>query len=156
QDLAAFDLIDPLVRLGVACFKIEGRLKSAGYVANTTQTYRAALTAALNGRPYNLSRQGQLDLAQSFSRGLTHGFLDGVNHQELVQGRFPKSRGVRVGRVVGKTGRGVLVELAEEGVTLLKPGDGVVFDEGRPEQDEQGGRVLAVDAGIATSKSEGR
>ena len=33
QDLAAYDLIGPLVRLGVACFKIEGRLKSAAYVA---------------------------------------------------------------------------------------------------------------------------
>ena len=26
----------------------------------------------------------------------------------------------------------------------MKPGDGVVFDEGHPEQDEQGGRVFAV------------
>jgi putative protease len=144
QDLAAYDLIEPLVRLGVCCFKIEGRLKSAQYVANTTQTYRAALTAALDGRPFDLSRQGQLDLAQSFSRGLSHGFLDGPNHQVLVQGRFPKSRGVRVGTVAGKTGGGVVVELAEDVAGLVKAGDGVVFDEGRPEQDEQGGRVFAV------------
>src|SRR5258708_33164714 len=33
QDLAAYDLIDRLVQLGVSCFKIEGRLKSAQYVA---------------------------------------------------------------------------------------------------------------------------
>jgi putative protease len=144
QDLAAYDLIEALVRLGVCCFKIEGRLKSAEYVANTTQTYRAALTAALDGQPFALSRQGQLDLAQSFSRGLTHGFLDGPNHQVLVQGRFPKSRGVRVGVVAGKSGRGVVVELAEAVVGLVKAGDGIVFDEGRPEQDEQGGRVFAV------------
>jgi putative protease len=144
QDLAAFDLIDPLVRLGVCCFKIEGRLKSAQYVAVTTQTYRAALSAALAQRPFALSRQGQLDLAQSFSRGLTHGFLDGVNHQQLVQGRFPKSRGVRVGTVRERTAQGVIVDLAEPSPGLVKPGDGVVFDEGHPEQDEQGGRVYAV------------
>jgi putative protease len=144
QDLAAYDLIEPLVRLGVACFKIEGRLKSAQYVANTTQTYRAALTAALTGRPFALSRRERLDLEQSFSRGLTHGFLEGPNHQVLVQGRFPKSRGVRVGTVAGKTGRGVLVEPAEDVDGLVKPGDGVVFDEGHPEQDEQGGRVFEV------------
>ncbi|HEY1861529.1 MAG TPA: peptidase U32 family protein, partial [Gemmataceae bacterium] len=48
QDLAAYDLIDDLVKLGAVCFKIEGRLKSANYVAATTQTYRAALTAALD------------------------------------------------------------------------------------------------------------
>jgi putative protease len=142
QDLAAYDLLDQLVQLGVACFKIEGRLKSAEYVANTTQTYRAALTAALEGRPFVLSEQGRRDLEQSFSRGLTHGFLDGANHQVLVQGRFPKSRGVRVGTVAGMTDRGVLVNLA--GADLVKPGDGVVFDEGHPEQDEQGGRVFEV------------
>jgi putative protease len=144
QDLAAYDLIDPLVKLGVRCFKIEGRLKSAQYVAGTTQTYRKALDAALEEKAFALSRQEELDLAQSFSRGLTHGFLSGVNHQMLVQGRFPKSRGVRVGIVTGKTARGVSVELAEDNPRLVKAGDGVVFDEGRPEQDEQGGRIYAV------------
>lgn len=144
QDLAAYDLIAPLVKLGVCSFKIEGRLKSAAYVAATTQTYRAALDAALADQPFALSRQGEADLAQSFSRGLTHGFLDGADHQLLVNGRFPKSRGVRIGTVVGKTGRGVVVELTDEGGAPVKPGDGIVFDEGHPEQDEQGGRVFEV------------
>ncbi|MFL5243100.1 MAG: DUF3656 domain-containing protein [Gemmataceae bacterium] len=144
QDLAAYDLIDDLVKLGVACFKIEGRLKGAPYVAATTSTYRSALTAALERRSFALSRQGRHDLEQCFSRGLSHGFLDGINHQVLVQGRFPKSRGVRVGTVIGTSKRGVLVELAENSVGIIKPGDGVVFDEGQPEREEQGGRVYEV------------
>jgi len=144
QDLAAYDLIDDLVKLGVACFKIEGRLKGAPYVAATTSTYRNALTAALERQSFSLSRQGRHELEQCFSRGLTHGFLDGINHQMLVQGRFPKSRGVRIGTVVGTTKRGVLVDLAENDLPLVKPGDGVVFDEGRPEAEEQGGRVYEV------------
>lgn len=162
QDLAAHELIEPLVKLGVRSFKIEGRLKSAQYVAIASQTYRAAIDAALAERPFELSRQGQLDLAQSFSRGFTHGFLSGIDHQQLVEGRFPKSRGVKIGTVVERRAHGVVVELAEEHVgvralacrgslkaelqlvALLKPGDGVVFDEGHPEQDEQGGRVYRV------------
>jgi putative protease len=146
QDLAAYELVEPLVRAGVACFKIEGRLKNAVYVATTTRTYRAALDAALAGQSFELPRAGRLDLEQSFSRGFGHGFLDGVNHQALVQGRFPKSRGVRVGTVTGKTRHGVLVELVDpaEVENLVKAGDGVVFDEGKPEQDECGGRVFAV------------
>src|SRR5687767_15124894 len=85
QDLAAYDLVGDLANLGVCSFKIEGRLKSAHYVAATTQTYRAAIDAAAAGRTdFSLSRQQELDLAQSFSRGFTHGFFDGVNHQELV------------------------------------------------------------------------
>jgi U32 family peptidase len=93
QDLAAYDLIDDLVKLGVCSFKIEGRLKSAHYVAATTQTYRAALDASLAHRRFELSRQQELDLHQSFSRGFTHGFISGVNHQTLGPARFPKSRG---------------------------------------------------------------
>ncbi len=149
QDLAAHEQIGELVRLGVASLKIEGRLKSPHYVAATTQTYRAALDAALAGEPHTLGRQERLDLQQSFSRGFTPGFLEGVNHQRLVHGRFPKSRGVRVGAVVGGNAREVIIELEEQfrldpTESVLKTGDGVVFDEGHPEQDEQGGRVASV------------
>ena len=153
QDLAAYDLVGELTDLGVCSFKIEGRLKSAHYVAATTQTYRAAIDAKAAGRAFQPTRRQELDLAQSFSRGFTHGFFDGVNHQELVHARFPKSRGVRVGTVVGRTGRGVLVETGPGRGTPsghgfppgdLSIGDGVVFDEGHPEQDEQGGRVALV------------
>lgn len=150
QDLAGHDHVAELARLGVASLKIEGRLKSAQYVAATTRAYRKALDAAEQGRPFLLDRQEQLDLAQSFSRGFTPGFLEGVNHQRLVHGRFPKSRGVYIGAVVEIRGDRVLVELAAEHDAatsldpVIKPGDGVVFDEGHPEQDEQGGRVLKV------------
>lgn len=159
QDLAAPDLVDEMVKAGVACFKIEGRLKSAQYVAATTQTYRTALDAALESRPFELSREQSVTLQQSFSRGFSHGFLSGVNHQELVQGRFPKSRGVRLGTVIRKSATGVIVELDAQHVSAdgtdradgtyvgacpIKPGDGVVFDEGHPDQDEQGGRVVDV------------
>lgn len=144
QDLAAFDLIGDLVDAGVISFKIEGRLKGGPYVASTTQTYRKALDAKLADRAFELPRREQLELAQTFSRGLTPGFLEGVNHQMLVRGRFPKSRGVRLGRVAGFTKNGVRVDLAESFDDLVKPGDGVLFDLGRPETQEPGGRVWAV------------
>jgi putative protease len=142
QDLAAYDLIEPLTEAGVVSFKIEGRLKTPHYVAATTQTYRAALDAAIEKREFALSPDGRRDLEQCFSRGLMHGFLDGVNHQLLVQGRFPKSRGVRVGTVTGVSRHGVIVEFTEP--DLVRPGDGVVFDCGHPEEQESGGRVYEV------------
>ena len=141
QDLAAFDLIDPLIDAGVISFKIEGRLKGGPYVAATTQTYRKAIDAKLESRNFALPRREQLDLAQTFSRGLTPGFLEGVNHQMLVRGRFPKSRGIRVGRVTGFTKSGVRIELCEAFDDLVKPGDGVLFDIGTPQEKEPGGRV---------------
>ncbi|MCC6579596.1 MAG: U32 family peptidase [Phycisphaeraceae bacterium] len=142
RDLASADVMDEVVAAGVAAVKIEGRLKSAHYVAAATQTYRAALDAALAGKPVELSSQQRMDLQQSFSRGFAYGFLKGVNHQELVEGKCPKHRGVRAAVVVGVSDHGVIVRY-ERGMTL-KPGDGVVFDEGHPEQDEQGGRIYAI------------
>ena len=154
QDLAAYDMVDELVRAGVSCFKIEGRLKTPQYVAATTQTYRAAIDAAIAESRFAISNQQKQNLAQIFSRGFTHGFLDGVDHSELVPALFPKSRGIRVGTVSGTTKRGVIVKLdrlssngrmeIDPGGLPLKPGDGVVFDEGRPDQDEQGGRIYEV------------
>ena len=37
QDLCGLDQVDGLVRAGVSCLKIEGRLKDASYVAATTR-----------------------------------------------------------------------------------------------------------------------
>ena len=146
QDLAAYDHIKPLIEAGVISFKIEGRLKGGPYVAATTQTYRKAIDASLEERSPQFSRQEELDLAQTFSRGLTPGFLEGNNHQKLVRGRFPKSRGVRLGKVMGFTKFGALIQLAERLpiAELIKPGDGVVFDLGKPEEKEPGGRVWKV------------
>jgi putative protease len=142
QDLAAFDHIDPLIEAGVISFKIEGRLKGGPYVAATTQTYRKAIDAKLAERGFTLPHREELELAQTFSRGFTPGFLDGVNHQKLVRGRFPKSRGIRLGRVAGFNKHGVIVELAKD--VEVKPGDGVLFDLGKPEMQEPGGRVWQV------------
>jgi U32 family peptidase len=157
QDLATYDLVADLSQLGVASFKIEGRLKSAHYVAATTQTYRQAIDthlsnrksqaeggpSAIANRKFHISPQQRADLEQTFSRGFTHGFLSGVNHQQLVAARFPKSRGTRIGTVARVT-RHSLVVATDASPCALKPGDGIVFDEGHPDQDEQGGRVFKV------------
>jgi putative protease len=141
QDLAAFDHIGDLIDAGAISFKIEGRLKGGPYVAATTQTYRKAIDAKLEARTFALPRREQLELAQTFSRGLMPGFLEGVNHQKLVRGRFPKSRGVRIGRVVGFARGAVRVELCEALDDLVKAGDGLLFDIGAPDTQEPAGRV---------------
>src|SRR5262249_50384263 len=116
--------------------------KGAPYVAQTTQTYRAAIDAAAAGREFELSDAELRDLTQVYSRGFVPGFLEGVNHQRLVGGRFPKSRGVRLGVVAASTKRGMTVTVDAD--VAVKPGDGVVFDLGRPEEQEPGGRVFEV------------
>ncbi|MBP8014924.1 MAG: U32 family peptidase [Verrucomicrobia bacterium] len=138
QDLAGLEVLPELVRLGVASLKIEGRLKSPEYVANITRIYRRALDQ--RGGDGRITRADRYGMEMAFSRGLHTGWFRGTHHQQLVHGRFGKKRGVFLGPVARREGERVWVELQAP----LKPGDGVVFDAGCPEQDEQGGRVYDV------------
>ena len=142
QDLAGLDLLPDLARAGIASLKIEGRLKSPEYVANITRIYREALGAiAASPIPKSESKDQKYDMEMSFSRGLFTGWMEGTNNQKLVHARFGKKRGVFLGEVT-TVGRDH-VRLRLEGP--LKPGDGVVFDAGRPEEDEEGGRVYEIE-----------
>lgn len=137
KDLAALDLVPELIEAGVSSFKIEGRMKSPEYVANVTSKYRAAIDRHLEGKPVEPTVEEIRELEQSFSRGFTHGFLKGTNHRKLLDGTYPKSRGVYLGRVKEVLKDAVLCEL----VAPVKRGDGIVFDAGDPTKKEEGGRV---------------
>ncbi|WP_334076785.1 U32 family peptidase [Paenibacillus sanfengchensis] len=137
KDLAAIDIMPELIEAGVTSFKIEGRLKSPEYVANVVSKYRKAIDRYFDGDNTRPSKEEVRELQQSFSRGFTHGFLEGTNNKKLVEGTFPKSRGVYLGRVEQVLRDGVVCKLEAP----LKRGDGIVFDAGDPTKKEEGGRV---------------
>ncbi|MFT5824833.1 MAG: putative protease [Yoonia sp.] len=149
QDLAGLDAMDGIIDAGVASLKIEGRLKAPEYVAATTSVYRKALDAAWNKRypeqatplaPFS-AEEGRYALEMTFSRGLTTGWLEGIDNQKLVHARFGKKRGLRLGVVERIERDGVWLALDYE----VKAGDGVVLDRGRPDEREEGGRITSVD-----------
>ncbi|MGG2197769.1 DUF3656 domain-containing U32 family peptidase [Paenibacillus validus] len=137
KDLAAIELIPELIEAGVKSFKIEGRLKSPEYVANVVGKYRRAIDRYFDGENPQPTKEELRELEQSFSRGFTYGFLKGTNNKQLVEGTYPKSRGVYLGRVKQILRDGVVCELEAP----LKRGDGIVFDAGDPTKKEEGGRV---------------
>lgn len=137
KDLAAVELVPELIEAGVTSFKIEGRLKSPEYVANVVSKYRKAIDRYMAGELAKPSKEEMRELEQSFSRGFTYGFLEGTNNKKLVEGTFPKSRGVFLGRVKQILRDAVVCELEAP----LKRGDGLVFDAGDPTKKEEGGRV---------------
>ncbi|UVI29858.1 U32 family peptidase [Paenibacillus spongiae] len=137
KDLAAIELMPELIEAGVMSFKIEGRLKTPEYVANVVSKYRAAIDRYFDGNRSAPSKEEMRELQQSFSRGFTHGFLQGTNNKQLVEGTFPKSRGVYLGRVERVLRDAVVCKLEAP----LKRGDGIVFDAGDPTKKEEGGRV---------------
>ena len=150
QDLAGLEVLPDLTRAGVASLKIEGRLKSPEYVANITRIYRQALddlrftnedlrALGKSARKSEIvNRKYEMEMA--FSRGLHTGWFGGTNNQQLVHARFGKKRGVFLGEVEEALRDAVVVGLEAP----LKPGDGVVFDAGKPEEKEEGGRVYEV------------
>ncbi|QCS49759.1 U32 family peptidase [Picosynechococcus sp. PCC 11901] len=144
QDLAGLPVLPDLIKAGVVSLKIEGRLKQPEYVASVTQVYRQAIDRAVQGIEQEVSDQEKYQLEMAFSRGLYTGWLDGIDNQSLVHGRFGKKRGVFLGEIKQiRDGRDKQVILHLE--APLKAGDGVVFDQGKPADHEQGGRVYAVE-----------
>ncbi|WP_035987070.1 U32 family peptidase [Leptolyngbya sp. KIOST-1] len=185
QDLSGLAVLPELVKTGVSCLKIEGRLKAPEYVANVTRVYRqsldrlgtelgrgsgdrlatqdegTALTHATEGAPSQHSIMGassthppihpstphppapddRYRLEMAFSRGLYTGWFEGIDNQALVHARFGKKRGVFLGEVTRVDREAVWIQAQAP----IKPGDGVVFDDGHPAQKEQGGRVYQVD-----------
>ncbi|MCX6955413.1 MAG: DUF3656 domain-containing protein [Verrucomicrobia bacterium] len=146
QDLSGLEVLPDLIRAGVASLKIEGRLKSAEYVASITRVYRQALDkvmADLTGvtAPKFEAQTARYELEMSFSRGLYTGWFRGINNQELAHARFGTKRGVFLGEVTRVQNESVSLRLAAP----LKPGDGVVFDAGKPDEREQGGRVYQAE-----------
>ncbi|HEY5041956.1 MAG TPA: DUF3656 domain-containing protein [Verrucomicrobiae bacterium] len=150
QDLSGLEVLPELVRAGVASLKIEGRLKSPEYVASITRVYRQALddlrftnddlrvdeTAARKSEIGNR----KYELEMSFSRGLFTGWFGGTDNQKLVHARFGKKRGVFLGEVKKIVRDGVITNLAAP----VKLGDGIVFDAGRPDEKEEGGRIYEI------------
>ncbi len=170
KDLVGSDAVDELARIGVASLKIEGRLKGPHYVATAVAHYRDRVAAAVGvpapARPVDIPLD-DASLHVAYSRGVSAGFLGGADHQTLVEGRFPRHRGLPLGQVVKVAADAVHVvpSAAQRPVTggraldearserdepppiKLTPraGMGVVFDRGRPEDAEEGGPIFSVD-----------
>ncbi|MFN5856223.1 MAG: DUF3656 domain-containing protein [Pseudanabaenaceae cyanobacterium] len=165
QDLSGLAVLPELVKSGVTCLKIEGRLKSPEYVANVTRVYREALDQVCGARDniettFQIAPEAQYNLEMGFSRGLYTGWFEGIDNQTLVHGQFAKKRGVYLGTVSRINGDRVLIEAVNsaligakqsvaqnsmnQGIATLKAGDGVVFDHGAGQ--EFGGRIYKVES----------
>jgi putative protease len=127
QDLCAIGEVPELIDAGVRSFKVEGRLKSPEYVAASAREYRAAIEAKAAGRaatPEELEA-ARRRMGSTYSRGFSPGWLHGVRHQELVDGRTSAHRGYEFGVVRRAAGKTLRVELSRP--LDLMPGDGVAW-----------------------------
>lgn len=119
-DLAGHRAIPALMEIGVHSLKIEGRLKGPAYVESAVRSLRRWIDHIMAGTHVTTGAKRTLaeDLADAtlaYSRGFSDGFFGGANHQRLVPGRFPRSRGYLLGRVDSVERSSVIVTpLADE------------------------------------------
>jgi putative protease len=87
-----------------------------------------------------------VNLELSFSRGLGHGWLEGVNHRQLVHGRWSKKRGPLIGQLERIEASGWWLLRCDR---QLRPGHGLVFEVPSTDPlvppEEIGGRVMAIE-----------
>jgi U32 family peptidase len=97
SDLSAIDMLPELVRAGVKSLKIEGRMKSAEYVASVVEAYRLVLDAPERSLKETLPAAKEI-LKFSFGRTPTKGFLASQQPEDIAN---PWQKG-GTGRYVGQ------------------------------------------------------
>ncbi|GAB4009774.1 MAG: DUF3656 domain-containing protein [Bdellovibrio sp.] len=125
KDLASLEFVPELKSIGVDSFKIEGRLKGPQYVASAAHYYRSMIDEV----PFKLE-EAYKDLSLSYSRGFFSGWMKGVDHQQLVDGRYSAHRGIELGPVKAVTKNS---ELEVESKIELSPGMGILIANGKKE-----------------------
>lgn len=100
SDFSALDHIPGLCRAGVMSLKIEGRMKSAEYVAAVVSAYRTVLDATAGSEKEALGIAKE-QLENAMGRKSSPGFLPGSGGGEIV---LPKRKG-GIGRIIGKLER---------------------------------------------------
>lgn len=120
RDLMLLNRVPELVHAGVSSFKIEGRLKSATYVAAATRAYREAIDAAWDGADFCAQQTiHQGNLLQTFNRGgFTEGLAFNRSNPRYIYPLRVSHEGMPIGRVLKCEQRGS-VFLSE---VLLKSG----------------------------------
>lgn len=99
RDYLSVGHVGELAAAGVAALKIEGRMKAPDYVYNVVRAYRAALDAVGAGcEPGARALTDQL--ARSFNRGFTDGYLRGRTGSGLMSRERAINQGLCVGEVI--------------------------------------------------------
>ena len=101
RDLCSLEFLPDLIKAGVKCFKIEGRMKTPEYVATCTRIYRKYIDLAINDpENYKIDDDDIKDLMQVFNRGgFSTGNLKSSANFDYVYKVKPNNMGIYIGNV---------------------------------------------------------
>ncbi len=106
KDMNMIRHLKDIEEAGIVSLKIEGRMKSAYYVATVVNAYRQAL----DSENYNASQMLIDELEKASHRQYTTGFYYGANDKEFLEDSMPVQSHEFVAVVVDKWERGVVLE----------------------------------------------
>jgi putative protease len=112
RDLEALDFLPRLTELGIASFKIEGRMKNPEYVYQVTRAYRMAIDD-----PSRIQAAKKI-LADDLGRKKTSFFLTGLPLPGTVDAVSP-GMGARIGEIAEVAGKRIVAA----GATVVQAGD---------------------------------
>ncbi|MDD1751951.1 MAG: DUF3656 domain-containing protein [Methanotrichaceae archaeon] len=123
RDLSVYMHLDKIVNSPVDALKIEGRMKSAEYVAIVTSIYRKALDAISQGS-WKPSNEDLRDLSLAFNRDFTEGHL--LGSKKIMGREMSDNRGILIGTVSNYDSKRSVASIR---LTSSAPeqGDGLVF-----------------------------
>ena len=110
NDLSAIDLIPVLRQLKLTSFKIEGRMKSASYVAAVVSAYRLVLDASETNESEAIAEARHI-LREAYGRKPTQGFLVADRFKEVVTPHRSGASGRLVARVEWVRGKRMALRL---------------------------------------------
>ncbi|MCL2873755.1 MAG: U32 family peptidase [Defluviitaleaceae bacterium] len=124
KDMTILDNLKEIAVSGVSALKIEGRMKTPGYVYTVTSTYRKYLDIINNGS-VDINENDVEKLLQAFNRGgsFSDGYIKNYSALNMMSIETPKNSGVLIGIVTGYEPKfkRVFIKTDKE----LVPGDGV-------------------------------
>ena len=124
-DLCLMKNLKTLVDAGVTSFKIEGRLRRYGYIAESINQYSKALKN-LNNIDYSLSENA---LKKVFNRGNYNNgiYLSENNNRNIINSEFQNHRGVLVGKIKDVKPFKTLYQIVLTSKHKLNTNDGLKF-----------------------------
>lgn len=127
RDLCGLEYLPNLVKSGVICFKIEGRMKTPEYVATVTKIYRNYLDKILNNEKYIIEDADIKELQLVFNRGgFSNGYFDKEANKNLIFKEKPNNMGIYLGKILKyNSNKGHITLKLEDNLSI---GDKIAID----------------------------
>ncbi len=121
KDLCSVNDFEKLMESNIKCFKIEGRMKSAPYVAVVTRIYRNLIDSYEKNKKCTVVKE-DLDLLKAiFNREYTKGYL--FNDNDIMNIKAPNHQGLKIGEVTKVNSQKIQIKLTHN----LKQFSGIRF-----------------------------